>query len=119
LTAGAEPTGLKRIMIFSDGKAPAEASAAVASLGRFMRTVDAVMVRGRSGEGGLSMMGDAAAGELSDAMAEEYFPGFGDEAFEATATDLLYVVDVIIFRGVECSLRVLYQGESKEIYVTA
>lgn len=65
-----------------------------------MRTVDAVMVRGKSGEGGLSMMGDAAVGELSDGMAGEYFPGFGDEAFEAIATDLLYVVDVMMFRWV-------------------
>ncbi|KAK4134869.1 hypothetical protein BT67DRAFT_378854 [Trichocladium antarcticum] len=63
---GAEPTGLKRTTIFSWGKPPAAARAAVASRGSVNRTVDAVIVRGRSAESRPSRTGDAGA-ELSGA----------------------------------------------------
>jgi hypothetical protein len=65
LRAGAPPTGLKRTATFSRGKPPAVASAAVASRGRAIKTVDAVIVRGRSGESRPSRSGEAG-GELSD-----------------------------------------------------
>jgi hypothetical protein len=52
-----------------------------------MRTVDAVIVRGRSGDDGLSAIGEAW-GELSDgkageACADVYLPGVGDDGLEA------------------------------------
>jgi hypothetical protein len=47
-----------------------------------MRTVDAVIVRGRSGDGGLSRTGEAA-GELSDGKAGECLSGLGVGVFEA------------------------------------
>lgn len=69
-SAGAEPTGLKRTTIFSWGKPPAAARAAVASRGRVISTVDAVMVKGSSGDGVLSGIGDPG-GEASDCRARE------------------------------------------------
>jgi hypothetical protein len=52
-----------------------------------MRTVDAVIVRGRSGDDGLSTIGEAW-GELSDAKAGEAcadmsLPGLGDDGWDA------------------------------------
>jgi len=56
---GAAPTGLNRTTTFSCGKPPAAARAAVASRGSVIRTVDALIVRGRSGEALPSRTGDA------------------------------------------------------------
>lgn len=61
------PTGMKRTATFSWGNSPAEARASVASLGKDIRTVDAVMVSGRSGESRDSRSGDAgSAGEAEE-----------------------------------------------------
>ncbi|KAI3330007.1 ketopantoate hydroxymethyltransferase-domain-containing protein [Ustulina deusta] len=55
---GADPTALKRTSTFSWSNPPAEAKAELASRGRAVRTVDAVMVSGSSGDADLSWMGD-------------------------------------------------------------
>jgi hypothetical protein len=52
-----------------------------------MRTVDAVIVRGRSGDGGLSRIGEAA-GEFSDGKAGDFLSGLRVGAFEAMTVDL-------------------------------
>lgn len=44
--------------------------------------MEAVIVRGRSGDGGLSRLGEAA-GELSDGKAGEFLSGIGVDVFEA------------------------------------
>ncbi|KAI0434257.1 ketopantoate hydroxymethyltransferase-domain-containing protein [Xylaria sp. FL1042] len=51
---GADPTALKRTTTFSWSNAPADAKAELASRGRAVRTVDAVMVSGSSGDSDLS-----------------------------------------------------------------
>ena len=68
--AGADPTGLKRTTTFSKGNPPAAAKAAVASRGNDINTVDAVIVKGKSGDVGLSGIGESG-GEASDAKAGE------------------------------------------------
>ncbi|KAI1422442.1 ketopantoate hydroxymethyltransferase-domain-containing protein [Xylaria sp. FL1777] len=55
---GADPTALKRTSTFSWSNPPAEAKAELASRGRAVRTVDAVMVSGSSGDSGLSWIGE-------------------------------------------------------------
>ncbi|KUI53041.1 hypothetical protein VP1G_10535 [Cytospora mali] len=58
----ADPTGLNRTMTFSCANVvPTSASAAVASLGRFVSTREAVIVRGRSGDSLRSGMSGLAA----------------------------------------------------------
>ncbi|KAF4122193.1 3-methyl-2-oxobutanoate hydroxymethyltransferase, partial [Geosmithia morbida] len=54
LSPGAAPTGLNRTTTLSWAKRPALASAAEASRGRSCSTTEADMVKGRSGESGLS-----------------------------------------------------------------
>lgn len=46
---GAEPTALNRTLTFGFSNPPASWSAAVASNGSWVRTTEAIMVRGRSG----------------------------------------------------------------------
>ncbi|KAI1435415.1 ketopantoate hydroxymethyltransferase-domain-containing protein [Xylaria sp. CBS 124048] len=55
---GAEPTALKRTRTFSWSNWPAEAKAELASRGSAVRTVDAVMVSGNSGDDGRSWIGE-------------------------------------------------------------
>ncbi|KAI0532145.1 ketopantoate hydroxymethyltransferase-domain-containing protein [Xylaria digitata] len=51
---GADPTALKRTRTFSCSNPPADAKAELASWGKEVRTVEAVMVSGSSGDAGLS-----------------------------------------------------------------
>lgn len=57
-SCGAEPTGLKRTSTFSWSNPPADAKAELASRGRAVRTVDAVIVSGSSGDAGRSWIGE-------------------------------------------------------------
>ncbi|KAI3324223.1 ketopantoate hydroxymethyltransferase-domain-containing protein [Xylariaceae sp. AK1471] len=58
LNCGAAPTALKRTCTFSWSKPPAEAKAELASRGRSVRTVDAIMVSGSSGDAARSCIGE-------------------------------------------------------------
>ncbi|KAI1148926.1 ketopantoate hydroxymethyltransferase-domain-containing protein [Nemania diffusa] len=57
-SCGADPTGLKRTSTFSRSNPPAEAKAELASRGRAVRIVDAVIVSGSSGDAGRSWIGE-------------------------------------------------------------
>ncbi|KAI0514948.1 ketopantoate hydroxymethyltransferase-domain-containing protein [Xylaria bambusicola] len=57
-SCGADPTALKRTRTFSWSNPPAEAKAELASRGRAVSTVDAVMVSGSSGDSDLSWIGE-------------------------------------------------------------
>ncbi|KAI1118336.1 ketopantoate hydroxymethyltransferase-domain-containing protein [Nemania sp. NC0429] len=70
-SCGAEPTGLKRTSTFSWSNPPADARAELASRGRAVRTVDAVMVSGSSGDAGRSWIGEGG-GDGDDAGTSGY-----------------------------------------------
>lgn len=78
------PTGLNRTMTFSCANVvPTSASAAAASRGRCVSTREAVIVKGRSGEGDRSRSGEGMSGVAGPgppaAAAPWAGPGAGDE----------------------------------------